>query len=69
MEGALCGLPILYVNSGALPEYCNNYGLEFTKNNLIEKIEQIATIQKSGLVEPRGIEPLTSCMPCKRSPS
>src|SRR6056297_292866 len=21
------------------------------------------------LVEPRGIEPLTSCMPCKRSPS
>ena len=22
MEGALCGLPILYVNSGALPEYC-----------------------------------------------
>ena len=41
MEGALCGLPILYVNSGALPEYCNNYGLEFTKNNLIEKIENI----------------------------
>ena len=25
--------------------------------------------QKCGLVEPRGIEPLTSCMPCKRSPS
>ena len=24
---------------------------------------------KCGMVEPRGIEPLTSCMPCKRSPS
>ena len=24
---------------------------------------------KSEMVEPRGIEPLTSCMPCKRSPS
>jgi len=22
-----------------------------------------------GLVEDRGLEPLTSCMPCKRSPS
>ena len=22
-----------------------------------------------GLVEPRGVEPLTSCMPCKRSPN
>jgi len=22
-----------------------------------------------GLVEPSGIEPLTSCMPCRRSPS
>ena len=41
MEGALCGLPILYVNSGALPEYCNNYGLEFSNENLIEKIENI----------------------------
>tara|TARA_B100001287_G_C22686274_1_gene533850 strand:+ start:2015 stop:3115 length:1101 start_codon:yes stop_codon:yes gene_type:complete len=41
MEGALCGLPILYINSGALPEYCNRYGLEFSKDNLIEKIELI----------------------------
>ena len=41
MEGALCGLPILYVNSGALPEYCGSYGLEFSKENLIEKIEII----------------------------
>ena len=25
-------------------------------------------LHDSEMVEPRGIEPLTSCMPCKRSP-
>ncbi len=29
IEGALCGLPILYRNSGALPEYCDGYGVIF----------------------------------------
>ncbi|MGZ0190209.1 MAG: hypothetical protein ACKVH0_19780, partial [Alphaproteobacteria bacterium] len=28
-EGALCGLPVLYVNSGALPEYCDGFGIQF----------------------------------------
>ncbi|MBF0355134.1 MAG: hypothetical protein HQL43_07865 [Alphaproteobacteria bacterium] len=26
IEGALCGLPLLFRNSGALPEYCDSYG-------------------------------------------
>lgn len=29
IEGALCGLPLLYRNSGALPEYCEKYGISF----------------------------------------
>lgn len=29
IEGALCGLPLLYRNSGALPEYCYPYGVAF----------------------------------------
>lgn len=37
IEGALCGLPLLYINSGALPEYCNNFGLEFNNDNFEEK--------------------------------
>ncbi len=41
MEGAMCGLPILYINSGALPEYCSEYGLEFDENNLEQRISQI----------------------------
>ena len=41
IEGALCGLPILYRDSGALPEYCNGYGLMFNENNFIEKLNLI----------------------------
>jgi glycosyltransferase involved in cell wall biosynthesis len=29
IEGALCGLPLLYRTSGALPEYCDGFGLSF----------------------------------------
>ena len=29
IEGALCGLPILYSRSGALPEYCDGFGVPF----------------------------------------
>ena len=29
IEGALCGLPLLFRRSGALPEYCQGYGVEF----------------------------------------
>ncbi len=31
IEGALCGLPLLYRRSGALPEYCNQFGVSFCK--------------------------------------
>lgn len=30
IEGALCGLPLLYRESGALPEYCGGFGESFT---------------------------------------
>ncbi|PIU01944.1 hypothetical protein COT68_00515 [bacterium (Candidatus Torokbacteria) CG09_land_8_20_14_0_10_42_11] len=29
IEGGLCGLPILYRQSGALPEYCQGFGIAF----------------------------------------
>lgn len=29
IEGALCGLPLLYRQSGALPEYCAGFGMSF----------------------------------------
>lgn len=30
IEGASCGLPVLYRESGSLPEYCANYGIGFS---------------------------------------
>lgn len=29
-EGALCGLPLLYRQSGCMPEYCDGYGVSFS---------------------------------------
>jgi len=42
IEAALCGLPVLYLNSGGIPEYCDGFGVSF--NNLQElekKLEEI----------------------------
>lgn len=36
VEGAMCGLPLLYINSGALPEYCNGYGEMFNDRSGFE---------------------------------
>jgi len=41
IEGAMCGLPILYRNSGSLPEYCSSFGLEFTLQSLASDINRI----------------------------
>ena len=43
-EGASCGLPLLYRESGCLPEYCNGFGISFTEENFEEKLhEMLAT--------------------------
>lgn len=34
LEGALCGLPLLYMNSGSMAEYCAGFGLEYTSATL-----------------------------------
>jgi glycosyltransferase involved in cell wall biosynthesis len=41
IEAAQCGLPILYINSGGIPEYCDGYGVEFTEDNFQEKLLDI----------------------------
>tara|TARA_B100000282_G_C31737469_1_gene494305 strand:+ start:443 stop:1471 length:1029 start_codon:yes stop_codon:yes gene_type:complete len=38
IEAAQCGLPIMYINSGGVKEYCDGFGVEFNINNLKEKI-------------------------------
>ena len=41
IEGALCGLPIIYRISGALPEYCEGFGIGFSDLDFIEAIEKM----------------------------
>ena len=40
IEAAQCGLPIIYAESGGIPEYCSEYGIGFTEN-FQEKISQM----------------------------
>lgn len=41
IEGAQCGLPLLYINSGGIPEYCSGFGEIFDKNNFEQKLEKL----------------------------
>ena len=34
-------MPLLYINSGGIPEYCEGYGVKFEKNNLFQKLEEL----------------------------
>ena len=40
IEAAQLGLPILYLNSGGIPEYCNDFGVSFESENFEEKLEE-----------------------------
>lgn len=39
IEGALCGLPVLYINSGGIHEYCKEFGLEVDIDNFEERLD------------------------------
>ena len=41
IEGAMCGLPLLYMKSGGVNEYCENYGIEYNIDNLEEKLFEL----------------------------
>lgn len=40
-EGALCGLPLLYRESGSLPEYCAGFGIGFEAEDFEEKLDRM----------------------------
>jgi len=41
IEAAQCGLPILYINSGGIPEYCDGFGLIFETDTFIDILEKM----------------------------
>ena len=36
IEAAQCGLPLMYIDSGGIPEYCEGFGSEFNLENIEE---------------------------------
>ncbi|WP_417826649.1 hypothetical protein [Thalassospira povalilytica] len=40
-EGGACGLPLLYRNSGCLPEYCKGYGIQFDSDGFEGALEEM----------------------------
>ncbi len=49
--------------------YSRNEGYRTAEITFPFKVLADFSSLKCGMVEPRGVEPLTSCMPCKRSPN
>jgi hypothetical protein len=44
VEACQCGLPVLFRNSGALPEYCSGFGIKFNGTNDFESaLDEIIT--------------------------
>lgn len=41
IEGAMCGLPLLYRRSGALPEYCEGFGIGFDETDFMAALRQM----------------------------
>ena len=41
IEGALSGLPIIFRKSGAIPEYCNDFGVSFNDSEVVNSIESM----------------------------
>ena len=47
IEGALCGLPLIYRMSGALPEYCADYGEGFKSGGFLSALERMVVNYKA----------------------
>ncbi len=60
IEGALCGLPLLYRNSGALPEYCQGYGITFQGPEDLRQKLMILSKQYSDLADKMSAYPYTA---------
>ena len=41
IEAAQCGLPLLYINSGGIPEYCKGYGVSFESSEFFNKLLEL----------------------------
>jgi hypothetical protein len=54
IEGAMCGLPVLYIASGALPEYCGGFGLSFTPETFTDRLHEMMATYPRWVARMRG---------------
>ena len=64
IEGLLCGLPIIYRDSGALPEYCKDFGISFKNDDFLPALKRIikdySRFKKNVVKYPHDSEKMTS---------
>lgn len=66
VEAAACGLPILYRMSGALPEYCRDFGVPFYSQDDFPSALQ-TLLKQYGAVAPRLLNyPYRASLMCQR---
>ncbi len=65
IEACLCGLPIAYRESGALPEYCHSFGYGFTGANDYQQAILSIIDHYNKLLEANQHYPYTSLKMCK----
>ena len=41
IEAAQCGLPLLFINSGGIPEFCQGFGVQFDNEDFEIKLDEI----------------------------
>ena len=64
IEAAQCGLPILYLDSGGIPEFCDGFGISFNEENFQEKLDEM--INKYYFFEAKMVDyPFNSDLMCK----
>ena len=64
-EGALCGLPLVYRNSGCMPEYCDGFGISFDDIYDVESALLNARAEYGNLVQKIKSYPNTAEKTCK----
>lgn len=64
IEAAQCGLPILYLESGGIPEFCNGFGISFNEVNFEDKLDEM--INKYNILQAKMVDyPFNSDLMCK----
>ena len=63
IEAGQCGLPVLYINSGGVKEYCEGYGMEYNIDNfeeiLLSSINNYDELIKKASLYPRNSDKMS----------